>query len=147
MPHYKKEEREMVENAKKYFIDHSPKTIEQRLSAKTDEVVTFYHDMGMIYTPEDHGIMWNILKKLAAEPEKIETHEDISKKKAEDEKEAKKIAKETAAEKAAEEAEKEALKALEEARKKKEELRAEKEAKIKELEEKKARLEEQAKNI
>ena len=41
MPNYKKEEKDMIEKAKEFFIEHSNKKVNERLEAPIKEVIEF----------------------------------------------------------------------------------------------------------
>lgn len=75
MPKYKKIEQTTVDNAREYFIEHSPKPVKERLVADDLEVVDFYHDTGILRTPAQHDIMWAIWDKNGR---KVETREERS---------------------------------------------------------------------
>ena len=146
MTAYKNTEKAMIESAKDFFIEHSTKKMADRLVAGIPEVLNFYHDSGIIISPEQHAMMWDILKK-AKGGATVRTHDEVSEKvqdkkekaliKAQEEKKQNALAKE-----------KEAAEAI--IAKVKEEqaaLIAEKEAEIKALEEKKLRIEGQVKEV
>lgn len=73
MAKYKKTEKELLERAREYYEIHSPKPVRERLEASDLDVLDFYHDMGILYTPEQHDIMWDIWEKNGR---KVESRED-----------------------------------------------------------------------
>jgi len=69
MPKYKKIEQEMVDKARDFHLDHSPKPVKERLDADDLEVLDFYHDSGLVNSELKHEIMWGIWKKNGREAE------------------------------------------------------------------------------
>ncbi len=76
---YKEEERELIENAKKFFMEESPKKTIDKENAETKEILNFYHNRGLISTPEDHIPYRSLMKKL--DEDYVDSIEEDNKKK------------------------------------------------------------------
>lgn len=141
---YKKEERDLIENAKSFFMEHSPKTIIDKEGTDTTEILNFYHDSGLLSTPEMHLPFWSLMKKL--EDGYVDAVEEDNKKKAAEKVHLLKL-REEADLKAAKRKREEAAEALEEAERIASKGKREREAKLRALEAEKKRIEAQVEAI
>jgi len=146
---YKKAEKEMIDAAKDFYLEHGPGKVIEKVKATSDtkKVLDFYHDIGQVKDSMEHHIYWDILKKIEDPKNPVVTHEEISKAKAKAEKEHLIRMKEENDIRAAEALDAEIIEKQAELEKRKDELVAKREAKLKALEAEKERLEKEEEEI